>query len=54
MDGIVIYKTDAKKIEILRLLVNQKLVIKKAKTLKGEAKFIYTGAPVPGLNKTII
>ena len=55
MDGIVIYKTDAKKNRDFKIVGESKAGDKKSKNFKkGEAKFIYTGAPVPGLNKTII
>ena len=55
MDGIVIYKADAKKNIDFKIVGESKAGDKKSKNFKkGEAKFIYTGAPVPGLNKTII
>ena len=55
MDGIVIFKTDLKKNKFLKVVGESKAGDEFTKDFKkGEAKFIYTGAPVPGSNKTVI
>ena len=55
MDGIVIFKTELKKNNIFKIIGESKAGTKSCPSIKkGEAIFIYTGAPVPGLNKTII
>ena len=55
MDGIVIFKTELKKNNIFKIIGESKAGNKSCPSIKkGEAIFIYTGAPVPGLNKTII
>ena len=55
MDGIVIFKTDLKKNKFLKVVGESKAGNEFTKDFKkGEAKFIYTGAPVPGSNKTVI
>ena len=54
MDGIVIFKTDLKN-KFLKVVGESKAGDEFTKDFKkGEAKFIYTGAPVPGSNKTVI
>jgi len=55
MDGIAINSTDAKINNILKAIGESKAGDKIAKDFKkGEFLFIYTGAPIPGGNKTII
>lgn len=55
MDGIAINSTDAKINNILKAIGESKAGDKIAKDFKkGEFLFIYTGAPIPGVNKTII
>jgi len=55
MDGIAINSTDAKINNILKAVGESKAGDKVAKDFKkGEFLFIYTGAPIPGINKIII
>ncbi len=55
MDGIVIFKTELRKNNILKIVGESKAGDKSCSSFKkNEAKFIYTGAPVPGLNKIVI
>ncbi len=55
MDGIVIFKKELKKTNVFKVVGESKAGNKFCTDFdKGEAKFIYTGAPVPGKNKTII
>ena len=55
MDGIVINSTDAKINNILKAVGESKAGDKITKDFKkGEFLFIYTGAPIPGINKIII
>ncbi len=55
MDGIAINSTDAKINNILKAVGESKAGDKITKDFKkGETLFIYTGAPIPGINKMII
>ena len=55
MDGIVIFKTELRKNNIFKIVGESKAGNKTCSSFKkNEAKFIYTGAPIPGLNKIVI
>ena len=55
MDGIVIFKSELRKNKILKIVGESKAGNKFCSSFKkNEAKFIYTGAPIPGLNKIVI
>ena len=55
MDGIVIFKSELRKNKILKIVGESKAGNKSCSSFKkNEAKFIYTGAPIPGLNKIVI
>ncbi len=55
MDGIVIFKKELKKNNIFKIVGESKTGNKFCSSFKNnEAKFIYTGAPVPGSNKIVV